>query len=77
MDDSIDLQVQITNGNLDLVDDGIEFVIKTEKKYLVCECSRLVFFASSSSKLGWNGRMVHEPARVSESKISQNFYYRN
>lgn len=24
----------ITNGNLDIVDDGIEYVIKTEKKYL-------------------------------------------
>jgi hypothetical protein len=27
----------ITDGNLDEVDDGIEFVINTEKKYLVCE----------------------------------------
>ena len=27
-------QVLITNGNLDLVDDGIEYVIRTDKKYL-------------------------------------------
>lgn len=27
-------QVLITNGNLDLVDDGLEYAIKTEKKVL-------------------------------------------
>jgi len=30
----LEIAVLITDGNLDLVDDGIEFVIKTEKKYL-------------------------------------------
>ena len=31
---ALGLQVIITNGNLDLVDDGIEFVIHTEKAVL-------------------------------------------
>ena len=28
------LQIVITNGNLDIVDDGLEFVIRTEKAVL-------------------------------------------
>ncbi|KJA28929.1 hypothetical protein HYPSUDRAFT_33388 [Hypholoma sublateritium FD-334 SS-4] len=33
-DKIIEIAVLITNGNLDIMDDGIEYVIKTEKKYL-------------------------------------------
>jgi len=33
-DKIMEIAVLITNGNLDLVDDGIEFVIKTDKQYL-------------------------------------------
>lgn len=33
-DKILEIAVLITNGNLDLVDDGIEYVIRTDKKYL-------------------------------------------
>lgn len=59
-------QVLITNGNLDLVDDGIEFVIKTEQQDLVgCDVSLLtVLFLSNLRKQWMNGVRPSTPQYV-------------
>ena len=48
-------QVLITNGNLDLVDDGIEYVIRTDKKYL--DGSVILYESESCDSLETISRM--------------------
>lgn len=56
-------QVLITDGNLEVVDEGVEYIVHAEKSILDGSALDLhLGFASRSDRGQQDGRVVHDPA---------------